>query len=187
MRGWQGAGPMAMLVVAGLMLGGCGRDGGDGGAAGPTIEVPRAGEDADEAPTEGLTPAAAATRDALRAAAAAGDWEAVATLLPADPEGFTASFGGADDPIAFYRALPEDLLPEVVALLDGPSARLGDLTVWPELHARTPFAVADEERAGLEGRFGAEAVRTWEEAGAYLGWRIGIQDDGTWRFLVAGD
>ena len=178
----------ATLVAASLVLGGCG--GSDDAPVGgePTIEVPSAEPDATgDAPDEGLPPAAAATRDALRAAAAAGDWDAVAALLPEDPEAFTASFGGTDDPIAFYRSLPEDVLAEVAALLDGPSGRIGDLTVWPELHARTPFAITEDERAGLEARFGAEAVRGWEAAGAYLGWRIGIQDDGTWRFLVAGD
>lgn len=177
----------AVLLAAALGLSACGDDG-DPVAEAPVIEAP-VGDDEDAAgPVDEDLPAPAArTRDALRAAAAAGDWDAVGALLPDDADAFTASFGGTDDPIALYRGLPEDVLGEVVALLDGPSARLGDLTVWPDLHARTPFVITDAERPGLEARYGAEAVRGWEAAGAYLGWRIGIQDDGTWRFLVAGD
>jgi hypothetical protein len=43
------------------------------------------------------------------------------------------------------------------------------------------------ERAALDAVFGAETVRAWESAGRYLGWRAGFDDDGTWRFIVAGD
>jgi len=175
----------ALVLVGALALTGCGRDEPEV-VEEPTIEVPTG----DEAPTDGavigdLTTEAATTVRALRDAAAASDWDAVAALVPSD--GFTADFGGTDDPIALYRSLPEDVLAIVVELLDGDSARIGDLTVWPALHARVPFTVEDAERPALEARFGAEAVAGWEAAGAYLGWRIGIQDDGTWRFLVAGD
>jgi hypothetical protein len=61
------------------------------------------------------------------------------------------------------------------------------MTVWPELHARDPFVVDASERPDLDRRYGPESVDAWIEAGAYLGWRVGIMDDGTWRFLVAGD
>ncbi|MEY3020052.1 MAG: hypothetical protein RLZZ272_1036 [Actinomycetota bacterium] len=178
----------AATAALALLLGACGGGEDAPPAAGtPTIEVPAEGT-APEAPEDpALPPAAATTRDGLSSAAASGDWDAVAALLPEDPEAFTATFGGTDDPIAHYRSLPEDVLAELVLLLDGPSARLGDLTVWPDLHARTPFGITEEERGALEARYGAEALRDWETAGAYLGWRVGIQDDGTWRFLVAGD
>jgi hypothetical protein len=78
-------------------------------------------------------------------------------------------------------------LAEIVALLEGPFAQLDDFFVWPDLHGRVPFEVSDEERAELEARYGAESIAQWEGAGSYLGWRIGITEDGDWRFLVAGD
>jgi len=134
------------------------------------------------------TPEAEATRVSLLVAARAGDWDTIADLLPDD--GFTASFGGETDAIAYYQTLPTDILAVIVSLLEGPSARFEPdigLSVWPDLHARQPFVIAAEERDQLAAVYGEQALSNWEAAGSYLGWRIGIEDDGTWRFLVAGD
>jgi len=148
------------------------------------VPAPEPAPEAD--PLESLAPEVAATRLALLDAARAADWDAIAALIPSDVS-FTASFGGEEDPIAFYRALDEDVLLVVIALLEGPFGQAGDMTVWPELHLRDPFAFGADERAELESRYGAEALAGWEAAGSYLGWRIGIDDGGDWRFLVAGD
>lgn len=137
-------------------------------------------------PLASLTPEARATREALLVAATAGDWDAVGALIPADTL-FTSNYGGEDDHVAYYRGLEEDVLAETVALLEGDFVQLDDIAVWPAVYARVPFAVADDERAGLEARFGAGTLAGWEDAGAYLGWRIGITDTGEWIFLVAGD
>lgn len=137
-------------------------------------------------PLAALTPETLATREALLDAARAQDWDAVAGLIPTDTL-FTSNYGGDDDHVAFYRGLEEDVLAEVVALLEGDFTQLDDVTVWPELYARVPFAFGADERAALETRHGADALAEWEAAGAYLGWRIGITDAGEWIFLVAGD
>lgn len=137
-------------------------------------------------PLASLSPETLATREALLAAARSEDWAAVGTLIPTDVL-FTSNYGGDDEHVAYYRALEEDVLAEVVALLDGPFVTLDDITVWPELYARVPFAFGADERETLEGRFGADALAEWEAAGTYLGWRIGITEAGEWIFLVAGD
>lgn len=137
-------------------------------------------------PLDDLTPAAAQTRLALLVAARDGDWDAIAELVPEDTL-FTSNFSGESDHIAYYRDVEGDLTEEIVALLEGPFAQLDDIVVWPELHARVPFEIADDERAELEQRYGAERLEQWEGAGSYLGWRIGITDSGEWIFLVAGD
>jgi hypothetical protein len=137
-------------------------------------------------PLAALPPAVVTTRAELLAAARAGDWDAVGALIPTDTV-FTSNYGGDTDHVAYYRALDVDVLAEVVALLEGPFGLVADVTVWPELHTRVPFAIGADERAELEARFGAEELRGWEAAGAYLGWRIGITDAGDWIFLVAGD
>jgi hypothetical protein len=137
-------------------------------------------------PLASLTPEARATREALLAAAAAGDWDAVGALIPTDTL-FTSNYGGEDDHVAYYEGLEVDVLAETVALLEGDLVVLDDIAVWPAAYARVPFTVADDERAALEARFGAEALAGWEEAGSYLGWRIGITDAGEWIFLVEGD
>ena len=137
-------------------------------------------------PLASLSSEALATREALLAAATAGDWDAVGALIPTDTL-FTSNYGGEDDHVAYYEALEADVLAEAAALLEGDFVQLDDITVWPAVYARVPFAITDDERAELEARFGAEALAGWEEAGSYLGWRIGITDDGEWIFLVAGD
>jgi len=34
---------------------------------------------------------------------------------------------------------------------------------------------------------GEEEIASWTREGNYLGYRLGIRDDGTWKFFVAGD
>lgn len=164
-------------------------------AAPPAVEEPAPAPDAAPEPApdplDALTPEARATRDALLAAARADDWDAVAALIPTDTM-FTSNYGGETDHVAYYRGLDEDVLAEVVLLLDAPFDYVGDIQagevfVWPELHARVPFTIGEDERASLAERYGADAIAEWEAAGAYLGWRIGITTDGEWLFLVSGD
>lgn len=182
------------VVAATTLAVGCARDSGVAEppvpqatpSTAPTPPEPTAPEPTDDVDGIDLPDAVAATRDALLVAARAEDWDALAALLPADG-GFTASFGAEDDPIAYYRSLPRPMLPDLVTILEAPAAELEGLYVWPDLHARIPFAVSDDERGALEARYGADFVAAWEQQGSYTGWRVGIEPDGTWRFLVAGD
>jgi hypothetical protein len=137
-------------------------------------------------PLESLAADVAATRLALLDAARAEDWDAIAALIPSDVS-FTSNFGGDEDHVAFYRSLDEDMPGVIIMLLEGPFGQAGDMSVWPDLQLRDPFVFGADERADLEARYGADALAGWEAAGSYLGWRIGIDDAGNWRFLVAGD
>jgi hypothetical protein len=178
---------LALILVLGAA--GC------GAAEEPAADAPAA-PSTDAAPAPAAPPApdpatapeavVEATRTALLDAARAGDWDAIAALLPADGR-FTASFGAEDDPIAYYRSLPRDPLPDLVTILEAPGAELEGLFVWPDLHARVPFTVDEAERTELDARYGADFVAAWEQQGSYTGWRVGIAADGTWRFFVAGD
>jgi hypothetical protein len=161
-------------------------------APGPDApSVPDATPEPAPDPLESLPTEVLATREALLAAARSGDLDALGALIPTETM-FTSNYGGEADHLAFYRGLEEDVLAEVVLLLDGPFDYVGDIQVgevfvWPDLHARVPFAVGDDERASLVERYGADAIAEWEAAGTYLGWRIGITATGDWLFLVAGD
>ena len=152
---------------------------------------PKPEPDPEPDPLASLPAEVLATREALLGAARAGDWEAVGALMSTELR-FTSNYGGETDHVAYLSGLDEDVLAEVVLLLEDPYERVGEIQVgevfvWPELHARVPFAVSDDERPDLEARFGADALAEWEAAGAYLGWRIGITTEGEWIFLVAGD
>jgi hypothetical protein len=133
--------------------------------------------------------AARSAQRELRGALASGDWSQVYALVPADGEFLVASGEEAADPVAVLRALPRDPRPELLIALMQRPGRIDGVTgtVWPELAVRDPFVIDDAERPDLEAAFGAEAVAAWESAGRYLGWRAGFDDDGTWRFVVAGD
>jgi hypothetical protein len=133
--------------------------------------------------------AARAAQRELRAALASADWSLVAALLPPDGDFLVATGQSTADPVAVLRALPRDPRPEMLAALAQRPGRIAGVpgTVWPELAVRDPFVIDASERAALDAAFGAETVRAWESAGRYLGWRAGFDDDGTWRFIVAGD
>ncbi len=68
-----------------------------------------------------------------------------------------------------------------------PWAKQGPLYVWPSAHAKKPAQWTEEDRKALEQLYTEEEIRKFEQAGSYLGWRVGIRKDGTWLFFVAGD
>jgi hypothetical protein len=188
--------PSAVLLAGSLLLGACApNDAGDMPAAPTTPGAPAEPAAPAPAPTpappapdplEALPAEVATTRAALLAAARATDWDAIGALIPTDVL-FTFSYGGETDAVAYYEGLEEDVAARIVALLEGSFAQLGPIVVWPELHARTPFALDAQERAELAEEYGADEVAAWEQGGAYLGWRLGITDEGSWIFLVRGD
>lgn len=182
------------LLAGSLLLGACGAgDAGDVPVAPPAPEVPAVPDPPAPAPSppapdplDALTVEVRATRDAQLVAARATDWEAIGTLIPTDVL-FTFSYGGETDALAYFDSLEEDIAALIVELLEGDFAQLGQIVVWPALHARTPFTLDAQERTELVARYGADEVATWERGNAYLGWRLGITDEGDWIFLVSGD
>jgi len=128
-----------------------------------------------------------ATHRELRIALASGDWSLVGALLPSDGEFLVADAQRSDDPVAVLRGLARDPRAEMLVALGQRPGRSGAVTIWPGLALRDPFAIDASERPQLEAAFGADTLRAWESAGRYLGWRAGIDDQGEWRFIVAGD
>jgi hypothetical protein len=182
------------LLAGSLLLGACGADdAGDAPVAPPVtpapiepgVPAPSPVQPAPD-PLDALPAEVRATRDALLVAARATDWDAIGALIPTEGL-FTFSYGGGSDAVEYYRSLEEDVAALIVELLEGDFAQLGQIVVWPALHARTPFTLDAQERAELVVRYGADEVDAWERGGAYLGWRLGITDEGDWLFLVSGD
>jgi hypothetical protein len=168
-----------LLTVLALAVAGCG--GGDSPSAGGTTTSPA---------EEALPGPVAEKHEAIVDAAHALDYEELETLL--DPKTFTYSFGEGGDPVGYWRRLEEraevpilgDILPAVLAM---PWAKQGPLYVWPSAHAKEPARWTEEDRKALEQLYTEEEIRAFEQAGSYLGWRVGIRKDGTWLFFVAGD
>jgi len=132
----------------------------------------------------------AQTRDAILDAARARDFQALRALIP--DEGFTFSFGGETDPIAYWRRLESeghepvigDILPMVLGTEPGFDR---GVFVWPAQAVENPAEWDERDIEALTAIHAEEDVRSFQDAGVYLGWRVGIDRDGTWIFFVAGD
>ena len=138
-----------------------------------------------EATSVGLPEPVAETHAALLAAAESGDYEQLRPLLP---EEFSYTFGTPVDggPIAYWQQVdaesgesPIDRLAEVLRL---PYTLYAGTYVWPFAYDKQRNELTGYERRLL----GDLAVYSGAGSG-YLGWRAGIDPDGTWRFFIAGD
>ena len=132
----------------------------------------------------------AETREAIQAAAQGHDFEALRALIP--EEGFTFSFGGDTDPIRYWKRLESeghvpvigDVLPGVLGTEPGVDR---GVFVWPAQATEDPATWDEQDIEALTAIHAREDIRSFQEAGLYLGWRVGIDRDGTWLFFVAGD
>jgi hypothetical protein len=143
-----------------------------------------------EAAETGLPPAVKKTRADLLAAAQSGDYERLRPLVPAT--GFEYTFGGPVEggAIAYWQELertsverPLENLGEVLSM---PYTLSRGIYVWPFAY---DIAEADEitahERELLQPLGPLDTL--FVPGTGYLGWRAGIEPDGTWVFFVAGD
>ena len=168
-----------LLSLLALLVAGCGE--GKSSSKGGTTTTPA--EDQLPGPV-------AEKKEAIVDAAHALDYDGLEALV--DTTNFTYSFGESGDPAGYWRRMEEkaevpilgDFLPTVLAM---PWAKLGPVYVWPSVHAKKPARWTEQERKALERLYTKKRIRQFERAGSYLGWRAGIQQDGTWLFFVAGD
>jgi len=132
----------------------------------------------------------AETREAILAAASTRDFQALRALIP--EEGFTFSFGEENDPIAYWKRLESeghepvigDILPMVLGTEPGFDR---GVFVWPAQATEDPAEWDEQDIEALTAIHAEEDVLSFQEAGLYLGWRVGIDRDGTWIVFVAGD
>lgn len=130
------------------------------------------------------------TRQAILEAAQADDWEALRDLIPG--RGFTFSYGGERDPIAYWKNLESeghvpllgDVVPRVLGTEPGP-VRGG--YIWPAQAGEDPSEWDQRDLAVLRELHIEEDIRLFQEIGLYTGWRIEIARDGTWLSFVQGD
>jgi hypothetical protein len=142
------------------------------------------------APPLEIPPEVAATREAILDATQARDYAALRALIP--DEGFTFSYGGERDPIAYWRRLESrghvpvfgDILPMV---LNTEPALSRGVYWWPAPAAEDPARWDEHDLDTLRQIHAEEDIRLFQEAGLYTGWRAGIDRDGTWVFFVSGD
>lgn len=145
-------------------------------------------------PQPGLPPAVAAMRASIIEAAAQCNYQELARLALAGSTPFTYSFGGQDDPAAYWQRLEsngEPVLSVLVELLERPfaSRTAGATTqyLWPSAYSYERWSdVPKPEREALRPIYGDDDFRRFEQFGSYTGYRVGIAS-GDWIFFVAGD
>lgn len=141
-----------------------------------------------------LTEDARATAELILDAALRCDEQILAT---AAFESETALTFGNADPYEFF-GLPEQDDAQVYEVIARLLAETQPGEVYSEDHAIWVWpavataASVDDDNAWQDladsGLYTAEEIEELRTQGdGYLGWRIGIADDGTWQYLVAGD
>ena len=103
----------------------------------------------------------------------------------------------ADQAIARWRQDGFEPLRIMGALLEMPytteSVEGRTVYVWPGIIDWAPDQLErideSEWKSALESIYPDidAALRSWIDYGGYIGWRIGIADDGRWMFFIAGD
>lgn len=132
----------------------------------------------------GLPEPVAETHAALLSAAEAGDYEALRPLLPSE---FSYTFGGPfrGGPIAYWRRVEaesgERPIRILARILRMPYTLSRGTYVWPFAYDKQPNELSAYERRLLGD------LATFGAGSGYLGWRTGIEPDGTWAFFIAGD
>ena len=138
----------------------------------------------------------AAKRDAIAAAAATGDLEAVAALT--DPNEFTYSFGDGEGALGYWQRMRDeegvDPATLMVGVLTAGCAQYdegGDsFYVWPVAALIEYPDLTPEEIDALQSVYGG-TLESWYiegfDVGYYVGWRLYIEPDGRWTGFVAGD
>ena len=126
------------------------------------------------------------TAEAIYDAAEAESWDRLAALLP-DDEPFYSQLEAQHDHITYYQDLQasgENIFADIRTILALPPAESTDgAWEWPSASVRPIESLSASQRQAYVDAFGEEAVSEWEQAGAYLGWRLRIEADGTWRHL----
>jgi hypothetical protein len=133
----------------------------------------------------GLPDAVAETHAGLLAAAESGDYEALRPYLH-DEFSYTFGLPDEDGPIAYWQTVeaesderPIEVLERILRM---PYTLFAGSYIWPFAYDKQPDELTEYERELL-----GDLAESFGQGSGYLGWRTGIQPDGTWQFFIAGD
>jgi hypothetical protein len=153
-------------------------------------------------PQPELPPAVAEMRNRIVRAALRCDYDALNVLALDGRDFFSYSFGDPEDEPGDYWRMIEQAKPRfrqpVLSLLvqtfdlsyctqrfeDPDGEGMVTQYVWPSADCDTP---TEEQWAEVEGVYSDEEIQTMKDFGGFIGWRIGILEDGDWTFYIAGD
>ena len=93
-------------------------------------------------------------------------------------------------PALFWRGLEnggENVASTLARLLEMPYAEMDGLYVWPSAALLPWSELPVAARESLRRSFGDTQVSFWDELGTYMDYRIGISEEGDWRFFIPSD
>lgn len=137
-----------------------------------------------------LPEAVAATRQGIIEAASSCDVTALEDLAA---DGFSTSFGGGG--VENLRTWEDEGTGQLGTLLHLLGMSYGTLEtddsvfyVWPSAHVHESWeAVPEDAVEELRQIHTEQELQSFEQFGAYAGWRTAIDQDGNWRYFTAGD
>ena len=137
------------------------------------------------------------TRNALLLAARSGDLEKLRPILDASKVKPIVSFGGEEDPIAYWKASSidgtgRDILAEIIKIFSSGFVYINPgasdaMYIWPYHFVYPLDKLSAEQEVELYLLIPPEYREDMEAAGGYIGFRAGIDRDGSLVFFVAGD
>ena len=140
----------------------------------------------------GLPDAVADKRNAIWDAAVECDWDQLERLLGGE---FSYSFGGSGTAIDHWQGLEaggDDPIYFLAELLNRPFGVLTNTGVtyyvWPSAFNQSGWNdLSQADIDALRPLYDDAELAMFEGNGAYIGYRVGILEDGTWVYFVAGD
>lgn len=137
------------------------------------------------------------TRNNLLLAARSGDLAKLKPILDASKVKPIVSFGGDDDPIEYWRnssidGTGRDILAEMIKVFSSGFVHVNPgtkdaLYIWPYHFVYPLDKLSAEQEVELYLLVPAEYRQDMEDAGGYIGFRAGIDPEGSLIFFVAGD
>lgn len=130
-------------------------------------------------------------------AARSGDIEALRPVLEANELKPTVSFGGAEDPVQFWKQTSRDgqgreimaVLSEILEMdfVVRDAGTSNEMYIWPYLAEMSLGKLTPAQQIDLYRLVTPEQAKAMKLFGGYIHYRLGIGRDGTWHYFVAGD
>jgi hypothetical protein len=144
-----------------------------------------------------LPPAVARMRERILAAARTGQLDAVVSVMASNGTMPIFSLNGERDPVAYWRQnYPDSGGVEVLAILTDildtgfvhvDPGTPEEMYVWPYFSRAPLTTLTPEQKVDLFRIVTGGDYKAMLNAGAYNFFRLGIAQDGKWRFFVTGD
>jgi hypothetical protein len=137
------------------------------------------------------------SRERILEAARSGDPAKLVTVMQSNETMPVFSFGGDNDPLAFWKASYPDsegieALAILINVLEAPFVHLDrgtgqEMYIWPYFYALPLDSLTPEQKVELFRLVTGIDWKEMQQFGAYIFYRVGIAPDGVWHFFVAGD